>query len=431
MGSPGGNVDGQSGKSSRIHYGWVIVLTGGLTVFSCLGLARFAYSMLLPSMGKALALGYDQMGFIGTGNFAGYLFAVALSPFLMHWWGGRRTITSGLFLLAVCMILIGRGAGFVPVLVLYFLTGIGSGLANVPMMVLVSHWFTRKNRGRAAGLMLVGNGLAIIFSGLPAPFRNRCLGSGGGRSGWQILGAISFAIAVAAGLLLRASPAELGLRPLGETGNPGTDTPALPQKTAGNGIVLHLGALYLMFGLTYMIYGTFIVTTRVAERGMAEVKAGKFWAWVGFFSLFSGPLFGMLSDRIGRKGGFMAVFAVQSISYGLAGLNPGMWGLYLSIGLYGLAAWSIPTIMTAAVGDYLSPARAAAGFSIVTFFFGAGQNFGPSIAGIVAKQTGPFSGSHLMAAAAKHSDEPPPPSRVFGFGAILALGWPAGSEAIH
>jgi len=68
-------VDGQSGKSSRIHYGWVIVLTGGLTVFSCLGLARFAYSMLLPSMGKALALGYDQMGFIGTGNFAGYLLA--------------------------------------------------------------------------------------------------------------------------------------------------------------------------------------------------------------------------------------------------------------------------------------------------------------------------------------------------------------------
>src|SRR3989304_828771 len=229
MGSPGGNVDGQSGKSSRTHYGLVIVLTGGLTVFSCLGLARFAYSMLLPSMGKALALGYDQMGFIRTGNLAGYLLAVGLSPFFMHWWGGRRPITSGLFLFAVSMILIGRGAGFFPVLVLYFLTGIGSGLANVPMMVLVSHWFTRKNRGRAAGLMLVGNGLGVIFSGMLVPLLNRSLGSGGWRSGGQILGAISFAIAVAAGLLLRASPAELGLRPLGETGNPGT-TPRLSLR---------------------------------------------------------------------------------------------------------------------------------------------------------------------------------------------------------
>ncbi|MGB3097445.1 MAG: YbfB/YjiJ family MFS transporter [Candidatus Deferrimicrobiaceae bacterium] len=79
-------------------------------MFSCLGLARFAYSMLLPSMGKALRLGYDQMGYIGTGNFAGYLAAVAMAPFLMHWWGARRTITFGLALLASCMILMGHGA---------------------------------------------------------------------------------------------------------------------------------------------------------------------------------------------------------------------------------------------------------------------------------------------------------------------------------
>ena len=383
-----------------MHYGWVIVLTGGLIVFSCLGLARFAYSMLLPSMGKALDLGYDQMGFIGTGNFAGYLAAVAMAPFLMHRWGGRRTITSGLALLAVCMILIGNGTGFVPVLVLYFLTGIGSGLANVPVMVLVSHWFSQTKRGRAAGLMLAGNGLAIIFAGMLVPLLNRSLGASGWRSGWQVLGAISAVIAVAAGRFLRNSPADLGLDPLGSRKDPDQKPVPPPKKTPGNGIVVHLGILYLLFGLTYMIYGTFIVTTMVAERGMAEATAGRFWAWVGFFSLFSGPLFGTLSDRIGRKGGFMTVFAVQTVSYALASADVGMWGLYLSIALYGIAAWSIPTIMAAAVGDYLGPARAAAGFSIITFFFGAGQTLGPSLAGIVAKQTGTFSSSYLMAAGA-------------------------------
>jgi len=369
-------------------------------VFSCLGLARFAYSMLLPSMGKALRLGYDQMGYIGTGNFAGYLAAVATAPFLMHWWGGRRTITFGLALLASCMILMGHGAGFVPVLFLYFMTGIGSGLANVPMMVLVSHWFTKEKRGFAAGLMLAGNGLAIIFAGMIVPMLNRTLGADGWRSGWQILGVISAGIAVAAGLLLRNSPADLGLSPLGDRSGPGPQPVPSPGKTTGNGIVVHLGVLYLLFGLTYMIYGTFIVTTMVSERGMAEVSAGRFWAWVGFFSLFSGLLFGSLSDRIGRRGGFMAVFAVQTVSYGLASVNLGMWALYLSIALYGIAAWSIPTIMAAAVGDYLGPARAAAGFSIITFFFGAGQTFGPGLAGIVAKHTGTFSTSYLIASAA-------------------------------
>lgn len=96
----------------------------------------------------------------------------------------------------------------------------------------------------------------------------------------------------------------------------------------------------------------------------------------------------------------MAVFTVQTLSYGLAGVNFGMWALYLSIILYGIAAWSIPTIMAAAVGDYLGPARAAAGFSIVTFFFGAGQTIGPGLAGVVAKQTGTFSICYLIAAAA-------------------------------
>ena len=111
-----------------------------------------------------------------------------------------------------------------------------------------------------------------------------------------------------------------------------------------------------------MIYGTFIVTTMVAERGIPEVTAGRFWAWVGFFSLFSGPLFGTLSDRIGRKGGFMTVFAVQAVAYALASVDIGMWALYLSIALYGIAAWSIPTIMTAAVGDYFGLARGRCGF---------------------------------------------------------------------
>ena len=167
--------------------------------------------------------------------------------------------------------------------------------------------------------------------------------------------------------------------------------------------MVHLGVLYLLFGLTYMIYGTFIVTTMVAERGMPEVTAGRFWAWVGFFSIFSGPLFGSLSDRIGRKKGFMTVFAVQTASYCLAATDLGTLPLYLSIALYGIAAWSVPTIMAAAVGDYLGPAGAAAGFSIITFFFGAGQTLGPSLAGIMAKQTGTFSMSYLMAAAATGS----------------------------
>ncbi len=61
------------------HYGWVIVVTGFLIIFACIGLARYAYTMLLPSMQSELGLSYDRMGFIGTGNFCGYLLAALIT----------------------------------------------------------------------------------------------------------------------------------------------------------------------------------------------------------------------------------------------------------------------------------------------------------------------------------------------------------------
>ncbi|WP_298036367.1 MFS transporter [uncultured Desulfuromonas sp.] len=390
------------------HYGWVIVLAGALTLFACLGLARFAFGMLLPAMRTGLGLAYDQMGLVSTGNFAGYLAAVALAPLLIRRLRPRATIVAGLLLIAACMLALGRCHGFLPVLALYTVVGVGSGLANIPVMVLVSHWFRRERRGRAAGLMVTGNGLAIIFAGALVPVLNRGLGGDGWRTSWLVLGLISLGIAIAAAFLLRNDPAELGLEPLGDRRPiPPEQIPAKESPDEARTLI-QLGVLYLIFGATYMVYGTFIVTTMVEDFGFSEARAGMFWSWVGFFGLFSGVVFGGLSDRIGRKGGLMTVFAVQTLAYLLAGSGFGTAALLASVVLYGIAAFAIPTIMAAAIGDYLGLSRAAAAFSIVTFFFAAGQTVGPGAAGVIAEGSGSFATSYLVAAA------------LTGIGAVLA-----------
>ncbi len=380
------------------HYGWIIVLAGICSLFSCLGLARFAYGMLLPSMGKGLLLGYDQMGFVSTANFAGYFVSVGLTPWIIRHLRPRLTITLGLLMVAASMLGIAACSGFASLAALYAVTGIGSGLANIPIMVLVSHWFRRSHRGRAAGLMVVGNGAGIIFSGIFVPFMNRQFGPQGWRWEWLILGLLSLAAAVLVAALVRNDPADLGLEPVG------VSEPVLPVikaakgRNSGASIVLHLGALYAIFGATYMVYGSFIVTTMVDEYGFAESSAGMFWSCIGFFGLFSGVLFGVLSDRIGRKGGLMTVFAVQSCAYALAGSGLGATALILSVFLYGIVAFSIPTIMAAAVGDYMGTSRAAAAFSMVTLFFAVGQTVGPATAGIIADASGSFTSSFLACA---------------------------------
>jgi len=69
----------------------------------------------------------------------------------------------------------------------------------------------------------------------------------------------------------------------------------------------------------------------------------------------------------------MIVFSMQAVAYLLIATRlPGIF-LYLSIVFYGLVAWSIPSIMAAAMGDYVGVRNVAAAFGLVTFIFGLGQ----------------------------------------------------------
>jgi MFS family permease len=392
-----------SSATPRVHYAWIIAGTGTLCVFAGLGLGRFALGMLLPSMAASLGFGYSQIGWVGTGNFVGYLAAVLVCGPLSARLGPRRLVFAALLLMATTMALIARARSFAPILLLYTLTGFGSGAVNVPVMGLVARWFATAVRGRAAGFVVIGSGFAIILSGWLIPFVNRRVGAEGWRASWALLAAIILAVAVAALALLRDRPEEKGLEVLGRApGSPPAAAPRPPSpRTAGfhGPAVWLLAAIYGLFGFTYVIYVTFIVTSLVKEQGFSESIAGTFWAAIGFLSLFSGPVFGTLSDRLGRRAGLAIVFAIQAAAYALVAAPLPLGALYLSVACFGVVAWSIPSIMLAAVSDQVGPEHALSAFGFITFVFGLGQIAGPAVAGALAERTGSFRGSFGLAAA--------------------------------
>jgi len=380
------------------HYAWVIVLAGALTIFCCFGLARFAFGMLLPAMRDGLGLSIDDMGFLSTGNFAGYLVAVGLAPLALRYISARKLVTGSLLVIGLGLLVISQSSDYRLLGALYTLIGMGGGFANIPSMALVSRWFRRERRGQAAGMMIMGNGTAIILTGFLVPWLNATFGGEGWRMGWLTLGAACLVLGGVVGLLLRNDPAEVGLEPLGAPQSVGYVAEDTRGPYRASAILLHLGGLYLLFGLTYMVYGTFIVATMVDEYHYAEATAGSFWSWTGFFCLFSGVGFGVLSDRLGRRGGLMLAFAVQGAAYLLVASKLGNLALFGSVALYGLAVFAVPAIMAAAVGDYLGTARAAAAFSIITFCFAIGQTIGPGAAGVMAEAAGTFSVPYYVAA---------------------------------
>lgn len=382
-------------RSAPFDYGWVIVATGTLTIAACLGLGRFALGMILPSMGSGLGLSYGQLGYVGTANFLGYLAAVLVARPIAARIGSRLLISIALLVVGASMLLMSRAATYPVLVALYCVTGFGSGSANVPMMALVARWFEPARRGRAAGFVAVGSGFAIILCGKLIPHVNRLVGPDGWRTNWLILGLCVTGTAFVALLLLRNAPTYV--RP--GAGPARSAAPPAPPPQGRQGAVYVLGVIYAIFGFTYAIYVTFIVTMLVHEKGFSEAVAGQFWSWVGLLSLVSGPLFGSLSDRIGRRRGLAVVFAVQALAYLMAAADLPVAFLYLSIGFFGVAAWSIPSIMVAAVSDYVGPERALGAFGVITFFFGIGQVAGPAMAGVLAERTGSFSSSFYVAAA--------------------------------
>ena len=92
-------------KAGGLHYSWVILAVCTLAVFCSLGLGRFGYTMILPSMQKSLDLSNSETGAIATGNFIGYLALALVGGFLATRFKPRRVIVASLMTVGVTLIL--------------------------------------------------------------------------------------------------------------------------------------------------------------------------------------------------------------------------------------------------------------------------------------------------------------------------------------
>ena len=389
-------------ESPRFHYAWVVLGVGTLVVFGSLGLARFGYTMLLPPMQAGLHLDNTQAGALATANLAAYLVLAVVGGAMASRFGPRAVIAIGLMVAALGMLLTGLAGSFAAAMGWRALTGIGSGASNVPVMALLSAWFAQRRRGLAAGIGVTGSSLALILLGPLVPHLLAEYGQDGWRICWFGFAGGTLGLAVLALVLLRNRPADVGLRPLGATGDEVPSAPATDGLHWGrvyrSATVWHVGLIYVAFGFSYIIYMTFFTKYLIAEGHYTQAAAGRLFMTMGWFSLLCGLIWGWVSDLIGRKGALIIVYLIHTVAFGLFALWPSPVGFTLSAILFGLSAWSIPAIMAATCGDLLGPRLAPAGLGFITLFFAIGQALAPSAAGRLADAAGSLSPAMLLAA---------------------------------
>ncbi|MGD9055340.1 MAG: MFS transporter [Desulfobacterales bacterium] len=399
-------------KEGKMHYGWVVIFMGLLTTIAAHGFGRMSYTIILPAMKDGLDFNYYQLGLLGTGNFIGYLTMAIIGGFLAAHFGTRIVITAALVLMGITMILTGLAQSFGFAFSMRLLTGLGNGASYVPAMALGSAWFTMKKRGFATGIVSAGIGTGTLISGLLVPPILAAFGTNGWRFSWYILGGAVLLISGIVFQFVRSNPQEKGLQQVGsekDEADHSASSPAEnaePPKLKGTiesvvkmGAVWYLGAVYFFYGLSYIIYMVFFAAYLVKEIGLSQEWAGGLWALVGGLSIFCGVIWGKVSDVFGRSRGAALAYLVLGLSYIIYALIRVDVGFYLSAILFGLTAWSIPTIMAAAAGDFVGPRLAPAGLGFITLFFGIGQALGPALGGYLADKSGSFTLPFLVAGA--------------------------------
>lgn len=392
-------------RQQKFHYGWIVIFMGLMTTIAAHGFGRMSYTIILPAMKDGLSFNYTQLGLLGTGNFIGYLTMAIIGGFLAARFGSRIVITVALLLMGGTMILTGFATSFGHIFAMRLLTGLGNGAAYVPAMALGSTWFAMKKRGFATGIVSGGIGAGTLISGLIVPPILAAFGQEGWRFAWYILGGAVLAISGVVCAFVRNRPEDRGLNQVGANeAVPSPAASAAPKVSSLQwtsvikmGNIWYLGLVYFFYGLSYIIYMVFFAAYLVKEMGYTQEAAGGLWALVGGLSVFCGMIWGGISDRVGRSKGAALAYLSLGLSYVVFALIKADVGFYLSAVIFGLTAWSIPTIMAAAAGDFVGPRLAPAGLGFVTLFFGIGQALGPALGGYLADVSKSFTLSFLVA----------------------------------
>ncbi|HEY0396613.1 MAG TPA: MFS transporter [Candidatus Elarobacter sp.] len=135
----------------------------------------------------------------------------------------------------------------------------------------------------------------------------------------------------------------------------------------------------------------------VKKFGAPDIAVGIMFATFSLCQLIAGPLWGNLSDRIGRKMVLIVSQIGSTIAWTMLAFAPSIGLVVLSRALEGLSGGNIG-VTQAYIGDLVEPKRRGQAFAYLGAAFSAGFVFGPAIGGWLAERFG-FAVPFIVAAA--------------------------------
>ncbi|MBD9456854.1 MFS transporter [Pseudomonas sp. PDM05] len=344
------------------------LLASFIALMIAMGIGRFALTPQMPHLLSEGQIDLTGAGLIAAANYLGYFVGAVDSIFARSHHHVRGRLYGGLWLCVLLTLASYWAHGFWPHVLLRFGTGVASAWALVMITSLSQPLALAAGQPRLGALVFAGPGLGILLTGLLALVSN-LLGQDSATL-WLVYGAVALVMLLA---VLPYLP-----RP---TAN------SAPTASAGrNQSIAHLGWIYFLFGLGYIIPATFLSQMASAQFSGAW-QADLFWPCFGLAAAL-----GVVVASLRRKDPnttrrwLMTTLWLQGAGVFACLLGNG-WGLALGVSLCGAPFLACMQLVMARLRE-IAPHGYQRSTGLLTASFAMGQLSGPLLASVSSHLSG-------------------------------------------
>ncbi|MGN1289889.1 MAG: YbfB/YjiJ family MFS transporter [Bradyrhizobium sp.] len=302
------NVDHHGRHHAEPHRGaggplWLSAAAGLCASLVGLGLARFAYTPLIPALIAAKWFTPAEAVYLGAANLAGYLAGALIARDLGARIGSVRALRGMMLLAVITCFACAVPISFIWFFGFRFLAGISGGVIMVLAATAILPHTAPSKRGLIGGVIFAGVGLGVAASGTLVPL----LLQQGVKQAWYGLGVLS---AVLTAISWKAWPAET---PAAH----GAAEPRVASHGVRSPLVIALCVEYGLNALALVPHMVFLVDFVARGLGQGIAAGSYYWVLYGIGAVVGPLLTGHLADRAGFAASLRAAFLIEAVAVAL------------------------------------------------------------------------------------------------------------------
>ena len=360
-----------------------VMIAGIFSLLLTLGVARFAYTPLLPLMQQQAGLGVAEAGCLAAINYAGYL-----SGALLAMLGGDLVLKDRLYRLGLVVAvastaMMGLSNDFTVWAISRYLAGLSSAAGMLFGAGLVLNWLIRHGHRSELGIHYSGIGLGVVLCSVAVAWMGDHLDW---RGQWLALTLLGGLLAIPALAWLPIPPRSVASQGA-QTWQDSPPTPAFLRLFM---------AAYFCAGIGYVVSTTFIVA--IVERLPGLEGQGK-WAFlaIGIAAAPASIVWDFVARRIGDLNALITAALLQIAGILLPVAGGGLVTTLAGALLFGGTFVGIVSLVLTMAGRYY-PSRPAKMMGRMSLAYGSAQIAGPAVTGWLAIRFGSYQVGLYLAA---------------------------------